>query len=301
MESEDRSLCYNDVVRITIVGLGLIGGSLGLALRKSGWQAADITGHTRSQSSAATALKLGAVDKISAELQEAVKDSDIVILAVPVLAVRDILVKIAPVLRHGTIVTDTGSTKLQIMQWAGELLTSHVSFIGGHPMAGKEASGIEAADPSLFRGCMYCLTPKRGTAQETIDIIRDMVTAIGAFPIDIDPAEHDKLVAGISHLPMLLSVALVLATTRSPDWDKMSRLAASGYGDMTRLASGSPEMHADICLTNKHNIVSWLDRIVAELQELRFALSEDDTRIRMMLTLAREARQKWLRQRGSKN
>lgn len=288
------------MVRITIVGLGLIGGSLGLALKQSGWRAADIIGYTRSRRSASAALKLGAVDKISAELQESVKDSDIIIVAVPILAVLDIFVKIAPVLKDGAIVTDTGSTKLQVMQWAGEFLPSNVNFIGGHPMAGKETSSIEAADAGLFRGCLYCLTPQNRTAREPIDIIKDMVIAIGAIPFDIDPAEHDNLVAGISHLPMLLSVALVLATTGHPDWSKMSKLAASGYRDMTRLASGSPDMHADICLTNKHNIASWLDTIIAKLQELRATVSEGDTRIRVMLTLAREARQKWLKERESK-
>ncbi len=294
------SLCYNGVVRITIIGLGLIGGSLGLALKQSGWRAADIIGYTRSRKSASAALKLGAVDKISAELQESVKDSDIIIVAVPILAVLDIFVKIAPVLKDGAIVTDTGSTKLQVMQWAREFLPSNVSFIGGHPMAGKETSSIEAADAGLFWGCLYCLTPQNRAAREPIDIIKDMVIAIGAIPFDIDPAEHDSLVAGISHLPMLLSVALVLATAGHPDWSKMSKLAASGYRDMTRLASGNPDMHADICLTNKHNIASWLDTIIAKLQELRATVSEGDTRIRVMLTLAREARQKWLKERESK-
>lgn len=268
-----------------------------MALKQSGWRAADITGYTRSQRSASAALRIGAVDKISAGLQESVKDSDIIIVSVPVLAVRDIFVKIASVLKDGAIVTDTSSTKLQVMQWARELLPQHVSFIGGHPMAGKETSGIEAADANLFQGCVYCLTPQDGAARETIDIIKDMVTAIGAIPFDIDPAGHDNLVAGISHLPMLLSAALVLATTGHPDWDKMSKLAASGYRDMTRLASGNPDMHADICLTNKHNIASWLDIIIAKLQELRVTVSEGDTRIRVMLALAREARQKWLEKR----
>ncbi len=286
-------------MHITIIGLGLIGGSLGLALKRSGWRSAKIVGCTRSQSTASTALKRGAVDQVSPEPRKAVKESDLVILAVPVLATRDVLGEIAPVLKNGAIVTDTSSTKLQIMQWAKELLPAYVSFIGGHPMAGKETTGIEAADASLFQGCVYCLVPQPGTMQESMDVVKDMVATVGAIPLDIDPSEHDNLVAGISHLPMLLSVALVLATTQSPEWSKMSRLAASGYRDVTRLASGNPEMHADICLTNKNNIVSWLDKLITRLQELRAIVSEEDTRIRTILALVREERQKWLEGRNS--
>ncbi len=292
------SLCYNDAVRITIIGLGLIGGSLGLALKRSGWRAAEIIGCTRSQSTASIALERRAVDSISLDPQKAVQGSDLVILAIPVLAVPDVLFAIASVLKDGAIVTDTGSTKLQIMQWARELLPPYVSFVGGHPMAGKETMGIESADAGLFQGAVYCLTPQEGTTKERMDMVKDMVTAIGAIPLDIDPDEHDNLVAGISHLPMLLSVALVLATTQSPDWSKMSGLAASGYRDVTRLASGSPEMHADICLTNKGNIVAWLDTLIGKLQEIRATLSEGDAHIKTMLTLAREARQKWLEERN---
>lgn len=287
-------------MRIAILGLGLIGGSLGLALKRAGWRDADITGYTRSESSAYAAIELGAIDRTSAQPQEAVKGSDMVILAVPVLAARDILIEIAPVLKHGAIVTDTGSTKVQIMQWAKQLLPPHVNFVGGHPMAGKEISGIGAADADLFCGCVYCLTPQENVARDVMETVKDMVTVIGATPFEIDPEEHDRLVAGISHLPMLLAVALVLATTQSPDWDKMSGLAASGYRDMTRLASGSPEMHADICLTNKHNIGYWADILVTELQKLRTAFSENEGRIKEMLTLAREARQKWLVERSPK-
>ncbi len=240
------------------------------------------------------ALERGAVVRVSPTLQEAVKDSDITIVATPILTLRDVFLHIAPVVRHGAIVTDTGSTKLQVIQWARELLPPYVNFIGGHPLAGKEISGIEAADAGLFRGRIYCLVQGENATREALNTISDMVTAIGAVPFTVEPEEHDKLVAGISHVPMLLSVALVLATTQSPTWGKMSKLAATGYRDLTRLASGSPEMHADICLTNKDHIVTWIDIVMAELQKLRMAVSEGDIHIRDMLTLARQARQKWL-------
>jgi len=285
-------------VQVTIIGLGLIGGSLGLALKRSRWRGAQIVGYTRSQDSASMALERGAVVSVSPTLQGAVKDGDIIIVATPVLTVRDVLRQIAPVVKHGAILTDTGSTKSQVIQWAKELLPPYVNFIGGHPMAGKEASGIEAADAELFQGCVYCLSPEERATRESLNTIEDMVTAIGAVPITIDPEEHDKLVAGISHVPMLLSVALVLATTQNPAWGKMSRLAATGYRDVTRLASGSPEMHADICLTNKDHIVTWIDTLIAELQKLRLAVSQGDIHIRDILALAKQARQKWLEMRS---
>ncbi len=292
-------LCYNNAVRIAIVGLGLIGGSLGLALKKSRWRDAEIIGCARRQEVAATALRLGAVDAVEMDLQKAVSGADMIIIATPILTIREVFIQISPVVSHKAIVTDTGSTKLQVMQWAKEFLSPNISFIGGHPMAGKETSGIEAAEAELFRGRVYCLTLGEETAQEAMHALEDMVTAIGAVPFIISPGEHDNLVAGISHLPLLLSVALVLATTQSPVWDKMSKLAASGYRDATRLASGSPEMHAHVCFTNKEAIVTWVDTLITELQRLRRMVSESDTSIGNVLALAKEARRRWLREYGS--
>jgi prephenate dehydrogenase len=292
-------LCYNNAVRIAIVGLGLIGGSLGLALKKSRWRDAEIIGCARRQKVAAAALRLRAVDTVEMDLQKAVSGADMIIIATPILTIREVFVQTAPSVSHKAIVTDTGSTKLQVMQWAKEFLSPNISFIGGHPMAGKETSGIEAAEAELFQGRVYCLTPGEETAQEAVCTLEDMVTAIGAVPFIISPEEHDNLVAGVSHLPLLLSVALVLATTQSPVWDKMSRLAASGYRDVTRLASGSPEMHAHICSTNKEAIVTWIDVLITELQRLRRMVSESDASIESVLALAKEARQRWLREHGS--
>lgn len=283
-------------MRIAIIGLGLIGGSLGLALKKSGWRDAEIIGYARRQKVAAAALKSGAVDTVEMDLQKAVSEADMVIIATPILTIREIFIQIAPALRDKAIVTDTGSTKLQVIQWAKELLPPNINFIGGHPMAGKETSGIEAAEAELFRGRVYCLMPGKETVQEALYTLKDMVTAIGAVPFVMSPEEHDNLVAGVSHLPLLVSVALVLATTQSPVWHKMSKLAASGYRDTTRLASGSPEMHAHICLTNKEAIVSWVDALISELQRLRKMVSKGDANIESVLALAKEVRQEWLKE-----
>lgn len=281
-------------MRIAILGLGLIGGSIGLALKQANWRRAEIIGYARRSETASLALKSGAVDRIELDCRKAVKGADIIIVATPVLAIRAIFELIASELSDGAIVTDTASTKVQVMQWAQESLPPKTNFVGGHPMAGKEISSIKAATADLFNGCTYCLTPLRGVKPAAIRTVKDMVKAIGANPLVIEAEEHDRLVAGISHLPLLISVALVLATIKNQSWPQMSRLASSGYHDLTRLASGNPEVSAHICLSNQAAIASWIDRFVEELQKLQKLVADGNEDIERVLTIANEARQKWL-------
>jgi prephenate dehydrogenase len=285
-------------VRIAIIGLGLIGGSIGLALKQANWRRAEVTGYARRRKTASLARKSGAIDRIELDLRKAVKSADIIIVATPVLVIKDVFAQIAPELSDGSIVTDTASTKLQVMRWAQKLLPSRTSFVGGHPMAGKEISTIKAATADLFRKCTYCLTPLSQAKPAAVKTVKDMVKALGAVPLVIEAEEHDRLVAGISHLPLLLSVALVLATTKNPSWPKMSCLAASGYRDLTRLASGNPEVSAHICLSNQAAIVSWIDMFIEELQKLRKLVADGSEEIERALAIANEARQKWLEKRS---
>jgi prephenate dehydrogenase len=285
-------------VRIAIIGLGLIGGSIGLALKQANWRSAELIGYARRRETASLARKSGAFDIVELNLSKAVKNADIVIVATPVLTVRDVFTQIAPYLSDGSIVTDTASTKLEVMRWAQELLPSATDFVGGHPMAGKEISSIKAATGDLFRKCTYCLIPLPQTRQAAIRTMKDMIKALGAVPLLIQAEEHDKLVAGISHLPLLLSAALVLATTKSTAWPQMSRLAASGYRDVTRLASGNPELGAHICLSNQTAIVSWIDTFIEELQKLRKLVADGSEEIEQALAKANEARNKWLEKRS---
>jgi prephenate dehydrogenase len=284
-------------MRIAIIGLGLIGGSIGLALKHANWKKAEIVGFVRRQEAGSLALKLGAVDRVESDLRRAIKGTSIVIVATPVLTIRDIFVRMAPALSADCIVTDTASTKLQVMKWAEELLPETVDFVGGHPMAGKESSGIQSAKAELFHNCTYCLTPPPRGNPASLRTVKDMVKALGAAPVVMDAQEHDELVAGISHLPLLLSVALVLATTESISWEKMSHLAASGYRDLTRLASGNPEVNAHICLSNQAAIVSWIDVFTDELSKLRRLIGGGNTDIERALSIANEARRKWLEKR----
>jgi prephenate dehydrogenase len=164
-------------------------------------------------------------------------------------------------------------------------------------MAGKEISGIRAANADLFHNCIYCLTPLPKTKPAAVRTVKDMVNKLGAVPIVIGAEEHDILVAGVSHLPLLLSVALVSVTTKNPSWQQMSRLAASGYRDLTRLASGNPEVNAHICLSNQAAIVSWIDAFIDELQRLRTLIADGSDEIEKALAVANEARRKWLERR----
>ncbi len=281
-------------MRITIVGLGLIGGSIGLALKQAKWEKAEVVGFVRRQETGSLALKLGVVDKVELSLRRAVNGANIVIVATPVLTMKDIFLQIAPELSASSIVTDTASTKLQVVKWAEELLPSTTDFVGGHPMAGKETSGIEFAKAELFQNCIYCLTPLSRVKPSSVQTMEDMVKALRAMPVVIDAEEHDNLVAGVSHLPLLLSTALALATTQSTSWEKMSRLAASGFRDLTRLASGNPEVNAHICLSNQDAIVSWIDIFINELNKLRGLIANGNADIEKALAMANEAERKWL-------
>jgi len=282
-------------VLVTIIGLGLIGGSIGLSLRQGSRPGWEIVGCSRRQETVTNALRLGAIGRGEASLESAVKQADLVIIATPVLTIKEIFSAIAPHLSLGCAVTDTASTKVQVMKWAKEILPPMVDFIGGHPMAGKESNGIQAAEARLLRRCTYCLTPSENASPKSIDMMTSMVKRLGAIPFFIDAQEHDNLVAGISHLPILLSAALVSLTTKNPSWLTMSKLAASGYRDLTRLASGNAEVNSNICLSNKEAIIDWADKFSQELERYRQLVAREDNRLEQALAEASKARQKWLK------
>ena len=281
-------------MRVALIGLGLIGGSIGLSLKRLSKSGFDIVGYVRRREVASAALRSGVVDKTETSLAETVKGAALVIIATPVLTIKGILSQIAGHLPAGCVVADTASTKVKVMKWAEEMLPPTVDFIGGHPMAGKETYGIQAAEADLFQGCTYCLTPSEKASAKSIDKVTSVVKKLGAIPFFIDAQEHDRLVAGVSHLPMLLSAALVSVTAQNPSWHKMSKVAASGYHDLTRLASGNPEVNAHICLSNQEAILHWLDKFSQELERYRQLVTTGDKRLEQALTDANKARQEWL-------
>ncbi len=264
------------MARIAIIGLGLIGGSLGLALKRSRLRDTEIVGFSRSRETREKARKAGAIDRAASDARDAAKDAAIVIIATPILTIPQTMEDIAPVLPANCVVTDVASTKGRVMRWAAELLPAHVSFVGGHPMAGKEQSGIDAADGGLFEGKPYCVVPSSQADEAAVNVVVGLADLVGAKPLFMDAEEHDSYVAAVSHLPLVASTALFSLVRGSAAWPEMSRLASSGFRDVTRLASGSPEMSEDICRTNRENVVHWLDRMVAEIRKYRELIESDD-------------------------
>ncbi len=252
--------------KITIIGLGLIGGSIGLGLKQKASDKVAVSGYDKELEAGRKAEKLKAVDKAHWKLEDAVKDAKMVIIATPVLAIREMLELISDMVPPGCVVTDTGSTKSEIMNWAEEYLPREVSFVGGHPMAGKEFSGIDAADATLFQNARYAVIPGRRAKEEAVRAVLGMVELLEAKPYFLDAVEHDSYVAAVSHLPIIVSSALVSLTTKSPSWREMSKMAATGYRDVSRLASGDPVMNLDISVTNRDNLLHWVEQAIQELR-----------------------------------
>jgi prephenate dehydrogenase len=288
------------MTRIAIIGTGLIGASLGMALRDaatpdSALGEVYITGYDADQRAANEARGRLAIDRVARSPEDAVQDAQVVVLATPVGAIQSLLAQLAPLLPEGAVVTDVASTKAEVCAWARDLLPDHVDFVGGHPMAGKEQCGAQAADPRLLRDAIYCLTPDPDTRPGALHLVEALVLAVGARPYYIDPHEHDAYVAGVSHLPFVLSAALMETVSRGPAWKEMAPLAASGFRDVSRLTSGDPTMHRDICLTNHTALIRWIDEMQTTLSEIRASLAQqDDEQLDQFFTHAHESRAAWL-------
>ena len=262
--------------RVAIVGLGLLGGSLGLALKKTG-VTGRIVGYARRAETRAQALGAGAVDEGFADVNEAVAGADLVILSTPVAVILDHLPRLQPHLSPQALITDVGSTKRRICERAAEVYGEAPLFLGGHPMAGKERSGLENADAGLFENARYVLTPVRpkDLDDHRVQAFRALVTAIGARPLVTDPATHDRAVAYLSHLPQLLSSGLAsLIEEKHAPGDLLLEVAASGFRDVTRLADSPYSVWRDICLTNTENIQVALDALIEKLESLKMHLGD---------------------------
>ena len=279
--------------RIGLIGLGLIGGSLGLALRGAKPDRV-VVGYAPRASTRVEALRVRAIDVEAHSVIDAVKGADLVIISVPVVSTRRVFEEIAPHLSPGTVVTDVGSTKAQVLAWADELLPAGVHFVGGHPMAGKETSGIKAAQADLFQGCTYCIMPSLRAPVAAVERVAALAREVGGRPHFFDPVEHDSFVAGISHLPAAVAAALVNTVSRQGSWPEMATLAAGGFRDTTRVASCPPEMYRDICLTNRDALSRWLQLYIGVLCELREAVEQGDEEVERFFAQAKEARDQWV-------
>ncbi len=256
--------------RIAIIGVGLIGCSFGLALRKHGF-GGQIVG-VSSPAALEAGQAAGAIDA-GTTLREAARTADLIYLAQPVDRILSTIEKLAGQVRAGTLVTDAGSTKAAIVRQAMQFLPT-VDFVGGHPMAGKEQRGAQAADGGLFHGKPYILTP-HAAESEAVRVFRGWLEKIGARVIDMPPDEHDATVALTSHMPQVLSTALALTLARESN-PLTSEIFGAGLLDMTRLALSPPELWSSILATNKPAVLSAIDSFSASLQDLRRSLESDN-------------------------
>lgn len=262
--------------KIAIIGTGLIGASVGLNLMARKDRKYEVIGIDRSRQNARTARELKAVDGTVRYLDEGVRGASMIVLAVPARAAEELLVTMEPHVAEGAIITDTCSTKASFMAKAQEVYGNRASVIGGHPMAGSERSGPSAASVDLFKGAAWAVTPSPVASESSMRVVLGLIEAAGAVPIYVDPAEHDELVAAVSHVPLLLSVALFKLVRDSACWEDAEQLAGPGFRDMTRLVMGDPEMGTDIVATNRTAILSWLRRYQGELDTIIEALELSD-------------------------
>jgi len=256
--------------KVAIVGVGLIGASFGLALRKTGF-AGEIIG-VSSEAAIAAGLKRGAISQ-AGSLDKAATAADLIYLAQPVERILETIPKLAHFVRPGQLVTDAGSTKQAIVE-CGQAHLAKGTFLGGHPIAGKEQRGPDAADAELFRNRPYVLTPNGVSASNPQNAtLRKTIGAFGAHILEMTPAEHDHTLAFTSHLPQLLSTALAATLAQEHD-DRMDQVYGSGLLDMTRLALSSPELWRSILLTNKSEVELAIDSLVKVLLGLKANLGE---------------------------
>lgn len=265
-----------EVDTIAIVGVGLIGGSLGLAAKRVGL-VRKVVGISR-ETTISQALELGVIDQgyDYRYLERGIKEADLVFLCTPILRILELLKEVPRYVKPGAIVSDVGSTKARIVSVARRTFPQGVHFIGGHPMAGSERRGVAAADPYLFEDAIYVLTPGNEVPLEVIDRLSGLIGRLGARVVVMGPHTHDLIAAGVSHLPQLIAVSLVNLIgeldRENPDF---LRLAAGGFRDLTRIASSPYEVWRDICITNRESIVQMVDRYIERLRGLRQALLED--------------------------
>lgn len=261
---------------LVVVGVGLIGGSLARVLREKGG-VCRITGVGRGIANLERALQLGVIDRYVTDPAEAAVDADLVFLATPVCSIVPILSRMAPFLKKGAVVTDGGSVKEEIVREGERLTPAGCHFVGGHPIAGTEHSGVDASFSTLYCGRRCILTPTPGTDPDALRLVRRVWEMAGSEVVCMDPATHDRVVAAISHLPHMAAYALVNAVgSIDAEGENVLRYSAGGFRDFTRIASSDPEMWRDIALQNRDAILEMMDLFTFRFQELRTLVERGD-------------------------
>lgn len=294
-DSRLRLNCVVQFHRVTLIGLGLLGGSLGLALRRR-YPEAVVTGVVRRPESKMEALQREVVNEVTTDLERAVTDADLVLLCTPVGQMRPLAQQMLAHVRTGSVVTDVGSAKADVVRDLDAVFeTRGIHFVGGHPMAGGEQTGMSAARADLFDGAVCVVTPTARTNREAVNCIAGLWRSFGSRVLEMDPIQHDRLVGRSSHLPHIAAAALA-GLVLSPDApSEQSILCASGFRDTTRIASGSPEMWRDILLANRSAVAGAIQELMDELARVRMAVATGDgERLEAFFVTAKQRRDRWL-------
>lgn len=282
--------------KIVIIGVGLIGGSIALGLKKRYGNKITIVGFCKDPERSKLAESLRIVDKIIKDIDDILIDTQLIILATPVQTTIHILTKLAKTIKHPVLIIDVGSTKKIVCHHAQKVLPSHLTFIGTHPMAGKETSGFEAAESNLFRDKPWIICPPKKADKNRIKIVKNLIKILGSKPVIMDPVKHDQLIAWASHLPLVLTSILVSSITRQPEWRNIAKIASTGFRDTTRLASENPIMKKDLVLTNKENLLTALKHIRQEIDIFSDFLTQgDDKAVFTYFNRAKLERDNWLK------
>lgn len=264
------------ITRLAVVGVGLIGGSLALALKEAG-AVGSVVGIGRGQENLDLALELGVVDEITRDGAAGVKDADVIFLATPVQSLPDVALALAPHCKPGAIITDGGSVKASIIAGIEPKLPTGIHFVPGHPIAGTEKSGAAAAFSTLYRERRCILTPTPRTAAAALETIRRMWEVVGSDVVVMEVDKHDRILAAISHLPHMVAYALVNAVGSYDRYEEnILEYSAGGFRDFTRIASSDPAMWRDIALTNQSALLEMIERFEASLKELKEDIADAD-------------------------
>jgi prephenate dehydrogenase len=280
--------------KISLIGVGLLGGSLGLAIKQRRL-AERVEGYVRREISVAECEGLGALDKATLDLGAAVQDADLVVLCTPIAQMRPLTEEMTPALSPGTLITDVGSVKGSVVQELEPLVSrTGAHFVGSHPMAGAEKTGVKSARADLFVGAICAITPTAASDPQSVERLEGFWKDVGAVPLRLAAELHDELVSRSSHLPHVLASQLARFVLNSAHPKEQALLCANGFRDTTRIASGSPEMWRDICLANRHNLARVIEVFIEDLRRFHHLLEMADSKgMETFLREAKERRDAW--------
>ena len=285
---------------ITIVGTGLLGASIGMAILKSRGNEIDVLGHDIEFAQARLAQRMGAVSRVERNLISACRNADLLLLAIPASGIRETLELVAADLKSGCVVHDVASVKVDVLKVADELLPDDVSYVGGDPVLFGDEAGIESARADLFQGVYYALTPSVKASSESIKLVTDLVSMLGARPHFIDPHEHDGLIGGTEHLADVIAASMLATLTKSNGWRDMRKMCGATFDRVTCFSQMDASEYRSRALQNKANIVRWIDSFQRELFELRRLIDvEDADAIERYYQREMDERLRWLQDRDS--